>query len=134
MDPSPSANFHAVAGTTALILEIALHYPESAMNGYQITFFTQQDRRIHGVPVGEWLIALAKEMGLHGATLQAAAEGFGRSGKVHAAHFVELADQPIEVVAIVTSEEADQLLARVRSAGLRLFYVKAPVEFGTLGD
>jgi PII-like signaling protein len=104
------------------------------MNGYQITFYTQQDRRIHGVPVGEWLIELTKELGLHGATLQAATEGFGRSGTVHSAHFVELADQPIEVVTIVTGDEADRLLARLRAEDLSLFYVKVPVEFGTLGN
>ncbi len=104
------------------------------MNGYQITFFTQQDRRMDGMPVGEWLVALTKELGLHGATLHTAAEGFGRSGRVHSAHFVELADQPIEVVTIVTGDEADRLLARLRSEGLRVFYVKVPVEFGTLGD
>jgi PII-like signaling protein len=104
------------------------------MNGYQITFFTQQDRRILGVPVGEWLVELTKEMGLHGATLQSATEGFGRSGRLHSAHFVELADQPIEVVTIVTADEADRLFARLRAEDLGLFYVKVPVEFGTLGD
>lgn len=103
------------------------------MNGYQITFFTQQNRRVHGKPVGEWLIGLTKELGLHGATLQTASEGVGRSGKLHSAHFFELADQPIEVVTIVTSAEADRLLERVKSENLNLFYVKVPVEFGILG-
>jgi PII-like signaling protein len=104
------------------------------MNGYQITFFTQQDRRVHGQPIGEWLIKLTQELGLHGATLQAAAEGVGRSGKVHSAHFFELADQPIQVLTIVTGEEADRLLARLKSEQLWLFYVKVPVEFGTIGE
>lgn len=103
------------------------------MNGYQITFFTQQGHRIHGQPVGEWLIGVAKQMGLHGATLMAAAEGLGRSGKIHAAHFFELTEQPIEVVTIVTTEEADRLFARLQSEKLNIFYVKAPVEFGVLG-
>jgi hypothetical protein len=53
---------------------------------------------------------------------------------VHSAHFVELADQPIEVVTIVTGDEADRLLARLRAEDLSLFYVKVPVEFGTLGN
>lgn len=104
------------------------------MNGYQITFFTQQNRRVHGKPVGEWLIGLAKELGLHGATLQAAAEGVGRSGRVHSAHFFDLADQPIEVVTIVTSAEADRLFERLQAEKLNIFYVKVPVEFGSLGE
>ncbi|HYA75998.1 MAG TPA: DUF190 domain-containing protein, partial [Burkholderiaceae bacterium] len=47
------------------------------MNGYQITFFTQQDRRHHGKPLADWLVHLAKDMDLRGATLIAASEGFG---------------------------------------------------------
>jgi len=104
------------------------------LNGFQITFFTQQNRRVHGKPLGEWLIGLTRELGLHGATLQTAAEGVGRSGKVHSAHFFELADQPIEVVTIVTSAEADRLLERVKAEKLNIFYVKVPVEFGVLGE
>jgi PII-like signaling protein len=104
------------------------------MNGYQLTFYTQQDRRVHGKPIGEWLVNLTRELGLHGATLQAAAEGVGRSGKVHSARFFELADQPIEMVTIVTGEEADRLFAALKSEGLQLFYVKVPVEFGTIGE
>lgn len=104
------------------------------MDGFQITFFTQQDRRHHGKPVGEWLMELSRELGMHGATLQSAAEGFGRSGRVHSAHFFELADQPLEFIAIVTSEEAERLFDRLRTEQISLFYVKAPVQFGTLGQ
>ncbi|HYA75638.1 MAG TPA: DUF190 domain-containing protein, partial [Burkholderiaceae bacterium] len=101
--------------------------------GYQITFFTQQDRRHHGKPLADWLVHLAKDMDLRGATLIAASEGFGHHGRIHSAHFFELADQPIEVVMAVTAEEATRLFARLRSEGVELFYVKTPVEFGTLG-
>lgn len=104
------------------------------MNGFQITFFTQQDRKHRGKPVGEWLVELARELRLHGATLVTAAEGIGRSKRIHSAHFFELADQPVEVVMIVTAEEADQLFARLRSEKVALFYVKAPVEFGAIDD
>jgi len=104
------------------------------MNGFQITFFTQQNRRVRGKPLGEWLIGLTRELGLHGATLQSAAEGVGRSGKLHAAHFFELADQPVEVVTIVTSTEAERLFERLKAEKLDIFYVKVPVEFGVLGE
>ena len=103
------------------------------MNGYQITFFTQQDRRHEGKPMGEWLIHLAKQMGLRGATMIAASEGFGKSGRVHAARFFELADQPIEVLMIATADQADALFARLAAADLQLFYVKTAVEFGAIG-
>ena len=102
------------------------------MKGYQITFHLAQDQRHHGKPLGEWLIGIARELHLHGATLQSAVEGFGRSGRIHSAHFVELADQPMELITVVTEEEAERLLARLRAEGVKLFYVKSPVEFGTL--
>ena len=104
------------------------------MNGYQLTFFTQQDRLQHGKPLGHWLIDLARTMGIRGATLIAAAEGFGHHGRFHSSHFFDLAEQPLEVVMAVTNEECDLLFEKLRAEGVKLFYVKAPIEFGVLGE
>ena len=104
------------------------------MDGYQITFFAQEGRRHGMTPLGEWLIELAKELHLRGATLITATEGIGHSGRIRSAHFFELIDRPIEVVIIATAGEAEKLFARLRSEKVRLFYVKAPIEFGTLGE
>ncbi|MBI3530174.1 MAG: DUF190 domain-containing protein [Betaproteobacteria bacterium] len=104
------------------------------MNGYQITFFTQQDRRHHGKQIGDWLVQLAKQMGLRGATMFTGAEGFGHHRRIHSAHFFDLADQPVEVVMAVSAEESDRLFARLRAEGVQVFYVKSTVEFGTLGE
>ena len=104
------------------------------MNGYQITFFTVQDQRHKGKPVGDWLVQLAKEMGLRGATLISATEGFGQHRRIHSAHFFELVDQPIEVTMAATEEESQRLFVRLKQEGVHLFYVKSPVEFGTLGE
>ena len=104
------------------------------MNGYQITFFTLQDRSHQGKPIAEWIVHLAQEMGLPGATLIAASEGYGHHGRLHSAHFFELADQPLEVHLTVSTEEADRLFDRLKAEKVHLFYVKSPVEFGTLGE
>jgi PII-like signaling protein len=104
------------------------------MNGYQITFFTQQDKRHHGKPLADWLVHLAKEMGLPGATLIAGSEGFGHHRRIHSAHFFELADQPLEIQMAVSKEDAERLFARLKAEGVHLFYVKTPVEFGILGE
>jgi PII-like signaling protein len=104
------------------------------MNGYQITFFTQQDKKLHGKPLADWLIHLAKEMGLRGATLISASEGLGHHDRFHSAHFFELADQPLEVLMAVTSEESDRLFERLKAEGVHIFYVKTPIEFGFLGE
>ncbi len=103
------------------------------MNGYQITFFTHQDRRFKGKQIGDWLLHLVQELGLRGASLHAGGESFARGGRVHSAHFFELADQPVEVLIAVTTEEAARLFDRLKAEGVHLFYVKTPVEFGVLG-
>ncbi|SUD45509.1 MAG: putative ACR [Pseudomonas shahriarae] len=64
------------------------------MKGFLVVFFTQQNRRYQGKMLGEWIVDLAKEMGLRGATLSTGIEGFGHTGRLHSAHFFELADQP----------------------------------------
>jgi len=104
------------------------------MNGYQITFFTQQDRRHRGKPMADWLVVLAGELGLRGATVIPASEGIGHHHRVHSAHFFELADQPLSVVMAVTSDEAARLFEGLRAEDVHLFYVKTPVEFGVTGD
>lgn len=104
------------------------------MQGFQLTFFTQQDRRHAGRPLGDWLLEEARRQGIGGATLLTAAEGFGHGGKIHSAHFFELADQPVEVVMAVSAAEAERFFARLRAEGVKVFYVKAPIEFGMSGD
>lgn len=104
------------------------------MKGYQITLFTQQDRQHHGRPLADWLLHLARELGLRGATVIPAAEGFGRDGRVHSAHFFDLAEQPLELLLVVSEAEADALFARLRAEKLHVFYVRTPVEFGFCDD
>jgi uncharacterized protein len=104
------------------------------MNGFQITFFTQQDRRHHGKPLADWLVHLAMEIGLRGATLISGKESFGHDRRIHSARFFELADQPQEILITATEQETQKLFERLTSEGVHLFYVKTPVEFGTLGE
>lgn len=104
------------------------------MQGYQLTFFTQQDRKHGSVPLGAWLVQEARTLGIGGATLLAATEGFGQHGKLHSAHFFELADQPIEVTMALSAADAERLFQRLREEGINLFYIKAPIEFGMSAD
>ncbi len=104
------------------------------MKGYQITFFTIQDKRHHGKLIVNWLMQLAQEMGLPGATLIAGSEGFGYHHHMHSAHFFELTDQPVEIQMAVSQEDAERLFSRLNAEGVHLFYIKTPVEFGTLGE
>lgn len=104
------------------------------MHGCQLTFFMHQHRRHGHQPLAEWLLHTARALGIRGATVVAASEGYGRHGRIHSARFFELADQPQEVTMVVTEDEAARLFDRLRAEGVHLFYVKTPVEFGELGS
>jgi PII-like signaling protein len=104
------------------------------MKGYQITFFTQQDHRHHGKPLSHWLLELAREMALPGATIIAGAEGFGHQRRIHSAHFFELADQPQEIQIAASEADAERLFDRLKAEQMRIFYVKSAVEFGVTGE
>jgi len=104
------------------------------MQGFQLSFFTQQNRRHGSQPLGEWLVAEARRLGISGATMLTGAEGFGHDGKIHSVHFFELADQPVEVTMAVSAAESERLFARLAEAGVKVFYVKTPIEYGTTGE
>ncbi|KAF1050649.1 MAG: hypothetical protein GAK43_02727 [Stenotrophomonas maltophilia] len=103
------------------------------MQGFLVTFYTQQDRRHAGQPLCDWLLELARSLQLMGATLSTAAEGFGHDGQVHSQHFFELADQPVQVRLAMTAEQCERLFERLENEDLALFYVKSAVEMGSVG-
>jgi PII-like signaling protein len=103
------------------------------MKGYQITFFTLQDRRHGGMSLPEWLVHLAGELGLRGATLFEASEGVDHRMHFHSAYFFEVSDRPAAVTMAVTEQEADALFARLEAEKVEVFYVKSAVEFGSTG-
>lgn len=102
------------------------------MKGHQITFYTEQSRRHHGKLVSDWLIGLVDELQLPGATVLGCSEGIGEEGRLHAARFLELADQPLMVVMIVSDKNRAELMARIQKDGPRLFYVEHTAEYGML--
>jgi PII-like signaling protein len=104
------------------------------MQGFQVTFYTAQDRHHKGAPMGQWLLDTARALGLRGATLYAAAEGFGADRRVRSAHFFELSEQPIEVTVAATPEEIDRLFDVLKQENVRVFYVKTAIDFGLTGD
>ena len=103
------------------------------MKGFMVVFFTQQNRRYQGKMLGEWVVDVAKEMGLRGATLCTGIEGFGHTWKPHSSHFFELADQPTEIRLTITEDEAERLFKRLDSEEISVFFTKTPIEMGTLG-
>ncbi len=104
------------------------------MQGFQLQFFMEQNTRHRHQLLYEWLLETARSHGIRGATVFMGAMGFGQHRRIHAAHFLELADQPVEVAMVVTPEESDRLFALLRAEQVRIFYVMLPAEFGMLGE
>jgi uncharacterized protein len=104
------------------------------VQGFQLTFFTHQDHQHRGKTLAHWLIEEARSMGIGGATLIAASEGYGHHRRIHSAYFIELADKPVEVIMAVTSDDADRLFSKLKEEKISVFYSKMPIEFGTTGE
>lgn len=103
------------------------------MQGYQVTFFTQQDR-VHGhEPLAQWLLAQARALGIRGATVNGSLQGLGHDGHVHAVTMFDLGDQPVQVTMIVSEAEHERLFTHLASSGVQVFFMRSAVEFGTLG-
>ena len=106
------------------------------MQGTYLKFYVHENRKHQHILVYEWLLEQAKKMGIHGGSAFKAIAGFGRHGVLHEDHFFELAgDLPVEVVFMVSDEEAQQFLELIRNAGLTLFYIRMAAEYGVInGD
>jgi PII-like signaling protein len=104
------------------------------MQGYQVNFYTLQNRKHQHQPISEWLVDKAQMMGIRGATVLHGDESFGSDGRIHAARFFEQTEQPIIVVMVMTETQCDQFFELIRSSELRVFFTRTPVEFGyTIG-
>ncbi|MDS4020869.1 MAG: DUF190 domain-containing protein [Candidatus Competibacter sp.] len=103
------------------------------MKGSYLKFYVHEHRKHHGILLYEWLLERAKKLGIHGGSAFRAIAGFGRHGVLHEDHFFELAGNlPVEVVFVVSDEEAAQLLKLIEQEKVRVFYVLMPAEYGVL--
>lgn len=97
-------------------------------------FYTAQNRTYQGQMMSEWLLAVAKQMNLRGATVLAGMEGVDHQGLFHSASFFELADRPVQIQFAVSNQQATELLDYLNDKEISLFYVKTPIEYGVVGQ
>lgn len=103
------------------------------MNGVHLRFYTVESQSIHHEPVYDWLLKQARQLGVPGGSAFRAMAGYGRHGRLHEAHFFELAEEPVLVEFVLSETQADELLAVLRREQLQLFYARLPAMFGTVG-
>jgi PII-like signaling protein len=103
------------------------------MKGTYLKFYVHEHHRHHGILLYEWLLERAKKLGIHGGSAFRAIAGFGRHGILHEDHFFELAGNlTVEIVFMVSDEEANQLLELIGQEKVHVFYVRMPAEYGVL--
>ena len=77
----------------------------------------------------------AKKIGISGGSAFRAIAGYGRHGVMHEEGFFELAGNlPVEVVFMVSENDATRLLDLVKAEKLELFYVKIQAQSGLVGE
>lgn len=105
------------------------------MQGVYLKFYVQEKRRHHGILAYEWLLEQARRLGIHGGSAFRAIAGYGRHGRLHEEHFIELAgDLPVEVGFALSEDEAQRMLDHLAGEKLQLVYLKLPLEMGVVGE
>ena len=98
-----------------------------------LRFYMHENCKLHGILLYEWLLENAKKNGVHGGSAFRAIAGFGRHGHLHEQHFYELAgDLTVAVEFLLASDEADAMLARLRTEKVNVFYTRVAVDFGVI--
>jgi len=92
-----------------------------------------ENRKLHGILLYDWLLENARKNDVHGGSAFRAIAGYGRHGNLHEQHFYELAGElPVDVEFLLTSDEADAMVARLRNEKVNVFYTRVAAEFGVL--
>jgi len=103
------------------------------MQGSFLRFYVHEGQRHQRRLFWEWLLEQANTLGIRGGSAFRAMAGFGRHHVLHESTFFELAGTlTVEVEFIVTETEAQQLLQRVQTTGIRVFYARIPAAFGVI--
>ncbi len=103
------------------------------MKGYQITFYTLQQRTVGQQSEAEWLLQQAASLGLKGATMNGSIEGIGHDGQLHAITMFDSAEQPVQIMMVVNETDKQRLMEHLAQQPVSIFYTIAAVEFGLSG-
>jgi len=102
------------------------------MRGNHLRFYTYENRRHDGTLLYEWLLARARELGIHGGSAFRAIAGYGRHGRLHEQQFFELAGEvPILIEFLLSDEEVEKLFAALHEENIDLFYARLGADYST---
>lgn len=102
--------------------------------GVHLNFYCHVRAHHEGMLVSEWLLQRARKLGIGGGSVFRATAGFGRHGTLHEEQFFELADNlPTKIEFLLLENQAELLLAEVRTAGVDVVYASSQANFARLG-
>lgn len=97
----------------------------------KLIFYVTEKQLHAGMPLHEWLLEEAKALGIPGGSVFRAISGYGRHGRLHEETFFELAgEMTVKVEFILNDRLIEQIMQRVRTQSLNIFYVRHKVESG----
>ena len=86
-------------------------------DGKLLRIFVGESDRHEGVPLYEWIVRRAREVGLAGATVLRGLEGYGARSRLHTAKVLRLSsDLPLVVEIVDTEEKIEAFLPIVDEA------------------
>jgi PII-like signaling protein len=86
-------------------------------SGQLLRIFIGEDDKHERIPLYEWIVKMAREGGLAGATVLRGLEGFGAHSRLHTAKILRLSsDLPIIVEIVDTPEKIDAFLPLIDDA------------------
>ncbi|WP_322106504.1 DUF190 domain-containing protein [Paraburkholderia sp. J41] len=101
--------------------------------GSQLTVYTSRKQKKGHQSAVAWILEAAQAQGAPGVTVLEGYEGLDTHGKLHAAHFFDLADEPAVVLIVADAPTIDALLVTLGTSGIELFYTRTAIEFGRIG-
>lgn len=99
----------------------------------KLAFYVTEKQLHEGMPLHEWLLEEAHDLGIPGGSVFRAIGGYGRHGRLHEETFFELAGELAVMVEFILDDAiAEQFMQRVRAQNWNIFYVRYKVEAGTV--
>ena len=96
-----------------------------------LSFYISEKQHHSDMPLYEWLLEEARDMGVHGGSAFRAIAGFGRHGRMHEDTFFELAGElAVKVEFVLDDVLADRLIEKIRRLNMDVYYLKQTAEDG----
>jgi PII-like signaling protein len=85
--------------------------------GHLLRIFIGESDRHENVPLYEWIVRKAREMGLAGATVLRGIEGYGAASRIHTSKILRLSsDLPLVIEIVDTIDNIERLLPEIDDA------------------